>query len=278
MRQFFQKTFHMGMLLVISLTISGCLIRAAIPLFVTINEDGTITLSISVTNTPAECSSSAFGFVCNYMTPSGESEFATLSLLGERSLTTLLIDPMVIQFPSDASNFAGSFLHNDTSTSGNLVINAGLAFVRVDLDQTLNAELGTQLVIIDLPDGAPTEGNFAFNLNFVLPSGTTSLSMKPMFTGRVVANGETFYPPLLPCVTNFADAPSITTPIPAPDDQINVPSVAGLGCDNVSYNYGTAATAGPASTAIPTLTQWGLILLLGLLGFVGIYYMKRRVY
>ena len=286
MRRFFQKILRVVMILGIGLMISGCILEVGFPLFATLNEDETITLSISSTNRVSNCEvigpKSRPTITCVFEREffDGSTFETSRPIFPEDDLdplSLLFIDPMVVQFPLDASNFSGSFLHSDTATNGNLVINAGLASVRADLNQTLTAEPGTQLVTIDLPNGAPTEGDFAFNLNFVLPPGTTSLSMKPMFTGRVTVDGETFYSPLLPCVTDFADAPSIDTPIPAPGDQVTIPPIAGLGCDNVTYNYGTAA-AGPTSTAIPALTQWGLILLFGFLGFAGIYYMKRRVY
>ena len=279
---FFRRTLRMVMLVVISSMITGCIFGKSLSVTAIFNDDGTYRVFLSPPGTQTNCSEkppfrNRLEFECNY-TRNGSSETSDITLSGGKALTWLIVDPMVVQFPSNASNFAGSFLHIDTGINGNLVITEGLGSVRVDLDQTLRAEPGTQLVIIELPDDAPTEGNFAFNLNFTVPGETTSLSMKPMFTGRVVVDGEKFYPPLLPCVTDFADAPSITTPIPVPGDQVSIPPIAGLGCDNVTYNYGTAVTAGPASTTIPTLTQWGLILLLGLLGFTGIYYMKRRIH
>lgn len=141
----------------------------------------------------------------------------------------------------------------NSNTGGNLVITAGLSSVQVDATRTLTAEPGTQLVTIALPDGAPTAGDFALNLNFQLPPGTTSLEMKPLLTGQVAVNGQTFYPPLLPCMTDIAAVPTITTPLPVPGDTLLLPSIVGLGCQNATYDFGI--------TAIPTLPQWALILL-----------------
>ena len=180
---------------------------------------------------------------------------------------------MVIQFPDGVSDFSGTFLHQDSGTGGPLVINAGLSSIAVDINQTLGPEPGNQLVLIDLPDGAPSEGDFAYNFNFTLPAGTTSLSVKPMFTGRVTLDGQVFYPPLLPCVTDFADAPAITIPVAPGDQNFTIPSIAGLGCNNAIYNFG--GTAAPVPTAIPTLTQWGVVLLFGLLCLGGVYYLRR---
>ena len=91
-----------------------------------------------------------------------------------------------------------------------------------------------------------------------------------MATGRVEVGGQKFHVPLLPCVTDFASVPAITTPIPVPGGMVTLPSYSGLGCDNVTYNFSAATTGGGAGAqGIPSTTGLGLALLGGLLALFG---------
>jgi hypothetical protein len=205
-----------------------------------------------------------------------DSRFRILSL-PELLFRLVLLDPIVLQLPAGASNFAGSFLHTNSGTSGALAITAGLNTVRIDLDRQLTAEPGMQLVVIGLPAGAPTTGTFSFNFNFSPPAGATSVVVKPIVTGLVeLTNGSVFYPPIYPCVTSMATATAITIPIPVPGDTLTLPPrPPGLACQNVAYDYGGAA--GPAVTAnIPLLGPWLLAALAGLIGAIGARRLRRR--
>lgn len=65
------------------------------------------------------------------------------------------LDSLVVRFPTDGTNFAGSFSHNESSNSGNLDITAELSSVNLDVNRSLTAEDGKQFVAIKLPAGAP---------------------------------------------------------------------------------------------------------------------------
>lgn len=163
-----------------------------------------------------------------------------------------LLDPLVVQFPAGASNFSGTFLNVNTTDTGSLVITSGLTSIAIDATQTLMAEPGMQIVVFDLPGSAGTAGDFVFNMSATMPVGPTSVQVKPIITGRLDLGGQTFYPPVLPCVTDFASVPALNIPL----QNGAVPlSLTGLqGCNNNTYNFG-------AATPIPTLSQWGMILL-----------------
>jgi hypothetical protein len=67
-----------------------------------------------------------------------------------------------------------------------------------------------------------------------------------MFTGKVQANGQTFFPPLLPCTTSFATLPTITLPIGSPVNLLpQIISALGqnLGCNNVVYDFSSITSA-----------------------------------
>ena len=188
-------------------------------------------------------------------------------------LDILFSDPLIVQLPSEASNFSGSYAHIDSGTGGPLDITSGLSSFMADMDITITAEPGTQIVIIDLPEDAPTEGEFAFNFNYDLPPDTTEFTIKPMFTGKVEVDDETFYPPTLPCVTSFADIPELM--FTETDTELVIPPIAGAGCDNVAYNFSGIAPP-PGAASIPTLSEWGLIAMAVILGLVGLIAIKKK--
>jgi hypothetical protein len=162
----------------------------------------------------------------------------------------LLLDPVVVQFPTGVASFAGSFSH-DSGASGALAITAGLASLPIDVNRTLVAEPGTQLVVIGLPPNAPITGSFDFNLNFRVPPGTTSLQVKPIITGRVeLDDGSVFYPPIFPCAHTMAAAPPLFIPLPVPGDNFTLPPLSPLlGCNNVTYDFG--GSGGPIFADVP---------------------------
>jgi hypothetical protein len=188
-------------------------------------------------------------------------------VLSELELTALLVflDPLVLQVPTGSTDFAASFLHQPSGTSGPLVVTPGLSSVRADATRTITAEPGMQLVVIDFPAGAPTTGDFSFNLNFRPPSGMAMLPMKGLFAGRVETGGETFLAPLYPCTTDLAAIPAVSIPLPA-GGTVTLPVGNVSGCANEVYRFGTSVSSVP----IPTLPQWGLLLLALALGVLGV--------
>lgn len=248
-------------LLLASLLTGGCFVEGALSVFV--SEEGVVNISYS-TETDACFEVSPFSFTCAFSAI--ESDVEVLSPT-ELLFLLVLIDPMVVQFPDDVAGFSGSFLHG-SGASGPLVITPGLASVPVDDDETLVAEPGNQLVILELPPGAPTSGDFSFNLSFSVPPGTTEVVTKPLFTGRVeLTDGSVFYAPLFPCRNDLGQVPTLTIPVPAPGDTVSIPSLdPALACDGKVYQYG-AAVVDPL--AIPTLGLAGLLVMTLLLGAAG---------
>jgi hypothetical protein len=255
----------------------GCLFPGSVSVF---SSDGFVSISIGDVEWNA-CEETQGGgtYECDFFTPDGVS-IVNLTL-PQLLFRLVLLDPLVVQLPAGVSNFAGSFLNNDTGIGGPLVIMPGLTSVRVDLDRTLTAEPGTQLVVIALPDAATVPGNFSFNLNFSVPPGTTSLTVKPIVTGLVeLTDGSVFYPPLYPCAQSMASAPALTLPIPVPGDAFTLPpGDPALACSGEVYNYvagGPGPGPGSAATDIPLLTPWMLLVLAGLLGGAGAMHLRGR--
>ncbi len=134
-----------------------------------------------------------------------------IKLLGYASPLTLY-DPLIVQVPASMSSFAGSIAVGPPGVAPDtpLSIISGLTSVPIDASTNLVAEPGMQLVIIDflVPSGAPV-GTYTLKLQF---SGTTS-SIKVMFAGKITKGAQTYYVPIYPCVTNFADVPAIALPV-----------------------------------------------------------------
>jgi hypothetical protein len=232
------KRKYKGLLLLLtfmtmSMTLSGCLFGDS--LSVSFFEDLVV---ISITGvTIGSCEEMSPGeFEC--ITAGLFTAFETLTI-GELMYRLILLDPLVVQLPVGATNFNGSYLHIDSSTGDQLDITAGLSSINLDANRVMTAEPGQQFVIIGLPEGAPTSGDFAFNLNFQVPLGTTSLEVKPIITGLAeLTDGTTYYPPVFPCVHDMADAPSISTSLPVPGDILTLPPLTqDMACDGVVYDF-----------------------------------------
>lgn len=148
-----------------------------------------------------------------------------------------IVDPVVLELPSAVTNIAGTF--EGGGVTGNLVVYPKLSFVPVDDSQTIAAEPGTQLVIVDLPDGTPVGGvDYHFNLSFhqTVPKGTGPTPVKALLTGKTQLLGKTFYMPFLPCTTSFSSVPAILMPRTGSLSPISIPN--GLtGCSMRRYTY-----------------------------------------
>jgi hypothetical protein len=134
-----------------------------------------------------------------------------ITLLGYTTPLTLY-DPLIVQVPASMSNFAGSIAIGPPGIAPDtpLSILSGLTSVPIDANTNLVAEPGMQLVIIDFqaPSGAPF-GTYTLKLQF---SGTAS-SIKVVFAGKVTAGANTYYVPIYPCVTKFANVLPISLPV-----------------------------------------------------------------
>ena len=157
-----------------------------------------------------------------------------IKLLGYASPLTLY-DPLIVQVPASMSSFAGSIAVGPPGVAPDtpLSIISGLTSVPIDASTNLVAEPGMQLVIIDflVPSGAPV-GTYTLKLQF---AGTTS-SIKVMFAGKIAKGAQTYYVPIYPCVTNFADVPAIALPVTNPAALI-ASLVSVPGCTGKVYDF-----------------------------------------
>ncbi|MFG0283861.1 MAG: GC-type dockerin domain-anchored protein [Phycisphaerales bacterium JB039] len=124
-------------------------------------------------------------------------------------------DPLILQLPDDATGVVATA--SDAGGPILLPLKAGLASVPILPGVALDAEPGTQLVVIEYPAGmAPGIYDLAldFDLSFSRP-----IEVKALITGKVTCGGETYLPPIVPNVTHMADVPPVIIPVsPTPVD------------------------------------------------------------
>ena len=96
-------------------------------------------------------------------------------------------------------------------------------------------ESGQKFVILEFPGDLLTEltnngslaGPYDFTFEFELPA-LAPVDVKAMYAGKVQVGGRVFYPPMLPCETDFAQIPALTIPVNASPADLLSPLVAGL--------------------------------------------------
>lgn len=179
-----------------------------------------------------------------------------IDLVGWETPLTLW-DPLIMQVPATMSNFSGSIAVGPPGVASNtpLSIISGLTSVPIDATQNLVAEPGMQLVIIDFqsPTNVPL-GTYTLNFQF---SGTAS-SIKVLFAAKITAGSkavgadpaakasQTYYIPIYPCVTTFANVPAITLPVVNMTQLAPMAlSAAGQGCAGKTFDFtglGTGST------------------------------------
>jgi len=215
---------------------------------------------LSAPNMPLHCS-----FVIN-----GEDIVSDASLGSPFAFLAFLIDPLILQVPTAASNFSGTF--GGSSITGSLSITEVAGALPADISTAIMPEPGTKLVIVDFPNPPPPLDNqsFGFTLHFALPGDATPVRLKALFAGRVESNGQSFFVPLLPCETNFANIPTITLPQSSTFQNVSLPLTGVHGC------AGTVYTLSAAAQAVPTLSTWVLLLLSGTTAGYGVYRLRLR--
>ncbi len=174
-------------------------------------------------------------------------------------------DPILMQFPSDASNFVGTF---SGSSSGYLVIDESLNYLKLNQTDWLTAEPGYKLVLVSFPDDIP-DGTYNTDLSFSL-GYSRSIDVKTVVTGTLVCDGETYYPPMVPCITNMSQVTPLI--IPVSDTLVDVrPELAGL-LDDCE----TLVNCEMQGIGVPALSTWGIVALLLLMTCSAIYIFRRR--
>jgi hypothetical protein len=254
--------------------LSGCFLNALFSR-VTVNgfeEEANFTLAaIQASASVALCSDlgGAFGnspVACTYVVD-GQEIASTFSLASEFGLLGAIIDPVILQVPIAATNFTGTY--SGTSSSGTLDITVVAGALDADVNERITPEPGTKLVVVDFPASAsPPGGAYGFNFGFQLPGVVNPVQVKALFAARVQSGGRTFYPPLFPCTTNFATVPSISMPLSAAFQAVNLAGASGLsGCSGRTYRLSTASTA--TTNEIPALHPALLGLLAVLIAWAG---------
>jgi hypothetical protein len=197
-----------------------------------------------------------------------ESDANLASVLG---ILGFIIDPLILQVPTAATNFRGTF--GGTSTTGNLSITEVPGALPADISTAITPEPGTKLVIVDFPNPPPPLDNqsFGFTLNFQLPGDATPVRLKALFAGRVESNGQTFFVPLLPCETSFASIPTITLPQSSTFQNVSLPLTGVQGCAGRLYTLSAAV-----AQAVPTMSTWVLLLLSAATAGLGVYRLRLR--
>lgn len=177
---------------------------------------------------------------CDYFVE-GDLLTSTASLISELGVFGVFVDPLVLELPAGVTDLTATFVDdNDPTNSGDLVVYRGLNFVPVDDTRTLSPAPGSQLVIVDLPPGAPVDGvDYSFSLSYRenVPTGAGSTPIKALATGKAVApNGKTFYPPMLPCTSDLSSVPTLQLPETATLELIALPGGI-MGCNGEFYTF-----------------------------------------
>lgn len=170
------------------------------------------------------------------------------SIYGDNSMLAFLIDPLVLQVPTDASGFSGEF--NEGFGPQALAVTETTAFLAAP-EQQVEAEAGHKFVIIEFPAAVVQKiqstgslGSFTIDFRFTVPN-PDGVAVKPMYTIKMTQAGLDYFLPMLPCTTDFAQVPSIGVAKPGAGSDL-MPQIlaalqadATLPCDGTIYNFGT---------------------------------------
>jgi len=259
---------------VVALALSGCFFGDSLDIFAAdLGEDG-VSLIISASASTLFCDNEEElnEFECTYFSGEESTAISSFSLSSiELLLFLIVLDPLVLQLPD------GVAVTSATSTEGPLAVTGPFASLPIDLDRSLTADAGAALWVVAFPEGATPTGSIGYNIAFSVPPGVSSVPVKPLFTAHArTMDGTDYYPPILPCVDDMADAIALDLPVPAPGSgaQLNLPPL-GLvpGCAGEIYDFG-GVLAPPAD--IPVLGGWLLVALAAALGGAGLTVLRLR--
>ena len=172
---------------------------------------------------------------CSY-TIDGSTIDSYADLESELGDFAAIIDPLLVQVPANATDLRATYTRD--GVTGDLTVTEFTGSVTVDASRSIVPEPGQRLVIIDFPtDPAVGGSRYQFELDFraIVPAGTP-VKVKGVFTAKVAVAGQTFYPPLLPCVTDLGLIPAISVPrgaAPQPISLTGLPSP--RGCNGTRY-------------------------------------------
>jgi hypothetical protein len=191
--------------LALSLLASGCLLdqNLAVNAYNSQTTGATVNGSVDI----ASCSGTDNGASKDVLCPTLAGDASTIvSAAAELVMDLAQLDPLILEVPASASGFAGLIRKLPGGPNVPLVITPGLVAIPVDLHTTMVAEPGMQFVIVDFPDGTPP-GFYTFSFGYNVSAAPT---IKVMSTIKAHLGGTTYYLPMLPCVTDFANVPSVS--------------------------------------------------------------------
>lgn len=244
-------------LAVSSLLLAGCFLKQVLGAVV-IEDLGEFIdrqlVSLDAGATTATCRTS-FGEVdCTYVIDGWPVE-SSARLISEFGFFGVIVDPLILQVPANARAFSATFTG---AGNGAIEITELVGGFDADARTHVDPEPGHRFVVLDFPTAATpgAAADYSFRLTYEQNAEETAtpppplavkavapVRLKAMFAGRVTARGKTFYPPMLPCVTNFADVPSITLPLTATLSPVALPPVANRGCNRKAYIFDPSALA-----------------------------------
>jgi hypothetical protein len=256
-----------GLVLCIGVINSGCFLRSLITSYRVEggeypNYEVEYVIDIGVLSLLAECDW-FFGFPmeCTYYVEDGNGQLVAITssaeLVASAGIIGLLVDPLVIQVPTSVSGVTAS--NNNGIVSVPLVVTQTTSF-KADANTTVQAEPGYQFLIIELPEADAAgisatdarEGDqFNFTLNF--RSATFPIPVKTMFTVRFEDGPNTYYVPMLPCTTSFANVPELSIGFTTGEQDIfeALELYETAGCEGEVYEFST--TPGPPGPGAHTL-------------------------
>jgi hypothetical protein len=231
-------------LVVVSLVSGGCFLRLTLAneIVETLRDDILrYIVAVETQSTVAICADLADfpgrPVTCSYIVD-GVEIGSTARFVSELGLFGVIVDPLVLELPVGVTNIAGTY-DDGAGHQGSLNIYSSLSYVPVDDTHTLTPGPGKQLVIADLPAGVPVDHvTYDFGLRFeqLGPPGAAPTELRALLAGKVLQNGKTFYPPMLPCVSDFSAVPVLTVPRSIVLEPLALP--AGVqGCANKVYFY-----------------------------------------
>lgn len=216
------------LLVVMAAGLSGCFLRLTLGHVVITDDIGEkvdlVVGAVFSESTVAACYDPGFGeaLQCNYVLD-GEQLGSTFYLVTEFGVQGLMIDPLVVQLPEDAFDINATY--DDGSGPQPAVVRVQPSFY-AQADILIEAEPGHTFAILEFPPSVsagitgsdPETGpqfDFTFGFKQYKPSDAPdeAVPLKAMFTGKVVSQGFTYYVPLLPCVTDFAQVPAFDLPV-----------------------------------------------------------------
>jgi hypothetical protein len=167
----------------------------------------------------------------------------TITLKGIPSALTLY-DPLILQVPQTASNFSALLNLGPPGfpVVDALTVTSGLQSIPADATTNIVAEPGMQLVLIDWTWPAEiTIGAYGLQFSYT----GTAQPIKALFSLAVPANtlnkaAQTYYPPVFPCVTDFAAIPAIALPVTSMASLLPVANPANA-CNGKVYDFSVSA-------------------------------------